>query len=140
MRQDYTGSPYYIPNHQYGSYNLLVAVSCAVGQSRTPVYGLLDTASEWCVLPVNIATELGYSFGPTSDTSLLHTRFGLIHGRLERMDIRLPAEDGSDLTVDATCFISEDWTGPLVIGWRGFLERIHFALDTTEELFYFRAG
>ncbi len=44
------------------------------------------------------------------------------------------------MTIDATCFISADWPGSLVIGWRGGLERICFGFNTTEEGFYFAAG
>jgi hypothetical protein len=41
--------------------------------------------------------------------------------------------------IEATWFISPDWPGPLVLGWKGCLERLRFALDPTpeEEWFYF---
>ena len=39
--------------------------------------------------------------------------------------------------MDATWFVAPDWPGPSVIGWRGCLERMRFALDPGEEAFYF---
>jgi hypothetical protein len=50
------------------------------------------------------------------------------------------ASEGRPLTIQATCFVSADWPGPMVIGWKGCLERIHFGFDTTLELFYFAEG
>ena len=69
--------------------------------------------------------------------SHLHTRFGLITGSLGRVTVRFVAADGEPLTIDATCFTSEGWLGPMVIGWKGCLERIRFGLDPSEEAFYF---
>lgn len=70
-------------------------------------------------------------------TVRLSTRFGIISGWTERIPLLLPAEAGDDAEIDATWFISEDWLGPLVIGWKGCLERIRFALDPAEDSFYF---
>ncbi|MCP4104714.1 MAG: hypothetical protein GY749_04125 [Desulfobacteraceae bacterium] len=62
-------------------------------------------------------------------------------GALHRMNISLPAYSGDDLTVESTVFISEEWEGPIVLGFKGFLERIRFALDpgiaAGEQFFYF---
>lgn len=44
---------------------------------------------------------------------------------------------GKSMTVEATCFVSAAWPGPLVIGWKGCLERMRFALDPDDEFFYF---
>ena len=67
----------------------------------------------------------------------VHSRFGIIEGRVERIPLRLPAADGDSLTVEATWFISPQWPGPNVLGWRGCLERFRFALDPGEDRFYF---
>ena len=56
---------------------------------------------------------------------------------MERIPVRFAAEEGNSLEVEATWFLSEDWIGPPVIGWKGCLERIRFALDPAEEPFYF---
>ncbi|NIM13411.1 MAG: hypothetical protein GTO45_14950 [Candidatus Aminicenantes bacterium] len=64
-------------------------------------------------------------------------------GSLHRINISLLADQksGYDLTVESSVFISEEWDGPIVLGYRGFLERIRFALDpgviSGEQMFYF---
>jgi len=51
--------------------------------------------------------------------------------------MRFRATEGQPLLVEATWFVSPDWPGPLVLGWKGCLERFRFALDPNEERFYF---
>ena len=65
----------------------------------------------------------------------MHTRFGLLEGFLARAPVTFAAD--RDLVVDATWFISSEWNGPVVLGWKGCLERMHFAFDTVGELFWF---
>jgi hypothetical protein len=108
-----------------------------VGSLKRAVFALLDTASEWCVLPPGLATELADDLEVIVAPTHLHTRFGLITGSLGRLTVRFPAADGEPLAVDATCFTSESWPGPMVIGWKGCLERMRFGLDPSEEAFYF---
>jgi hypothetical protein len=54
-----------------------------------------------------------------------------MNGHLHRMPISLLAEQGqgTDLQVDSTVMVTPEWTGPTVLGFRGFLERLRFALD-----------
>jgi hypothetical protein len=58
-------------------------------------------------------------------------------GKLERVGLRLVADEGDTLEVEASCFVSQDWAGPMVIGWKGCLEWIRFALDPSENALYF---
>jgi hypothetical protein len=55
----------------------------------------------------------------------------------KHIPIVFQAEEGEDLEVPATWFISEHWPGPVVIDWKGGLERMRFALDLSEDAFYF---
>jgi hypothetical protein len=106
---------------------------------RRQVFALLDTASEWCVLPADLVAELADELDLIPVASQLHTRFGLLSGALGRVTIVFDAAEGVPLGVDATCFTSEAWLGPMVIGWKGCLERMRFGLDPSEEAFYFGA-
>ena len=54
-----------------------------------------------------------------------------------RLQLTFEAEVGGPLDLDATWFVAPDWPGPMVLGWKGCLERIRFALDPTQEWFYF---
>ena len=106
------------------------------GDRKDQEIALLDTASEWCILPFPIALEFGYDLETASGVRL-HTRHGLISGELIRLPILFVAEEEESVEVDATWFISRDWPGPMVIGWKGCLERIRFALDPSEDAFCF---
>lgn len=132
-----TGRSYYESDWEEGQHTLLVAVPCHIGNIRRALFALLDTASEWCVLPHELAVELGEALEVVPAASVLHTRFGRLTGALGRVTIRFDAADGEPLAVDATCFTSEGWPGPVVLGWKGCLERIRFGLDPSDESFYF---
>jgi hypothetical protein len=67
----------------------------------------------------------------------LSTRFGLLRGSLYRVPVRLPADEGDPLDLEATVFFSPEWRGPSFVGYEGLLQRIRFAVDPEENLFYF---
>jgi hypothetical protein len=135
LSQVYTGRAGYAADYMEGPFQLSVAVECLVGELA--VNALLDTGSQWCVLPAEIAVTLDETSGSDEPTERLSTRLGTFAGRLVRIPLALVAEDGETVDVDATWFVSPDWPGPAVIGWKGCLERIRFALDPTLEQFYF---
>jgi hypothetical protein len=137
VTQDYAGRSRYRADYQSGPFELLVAVSCLLGDLPVPTYGLLDTAAYWCILPPELAEALGYHLDPTEQPVRLQTRMGPLEGHLERCYIRFPAEEGDQAEMDATFFVCAEWPGPLVIGWKGALERIRFGLDPDRETFCF---
>ena len=140
LTQSYSGRSSYVADYTQEPDRLLVAVKCLVAGLPSPFYGLLDTASPWSILPAHLAEELGCSLEPEPPTPSLRTgRCGLISGRLERIWLRFPAEEGDALDLNALWYVSADWNGPLVIGWKGCLEAIRFALDPSEDRFYFGA-
>lgn len=61
------------------------------------------------------------------------TRLGSMPGRLQRVLVTLIADEGANAEVDATVFVAPAWTGPVVLGYRGFLERLRFGLDPGKE-------
>ncbi|MGV3720836.1 MAG: hypothetical protein ACO1SX_07990 [Actinomycetota bacterium] len=132
----FTGRSGYLSDASMGPHRLLVAVPCRIADAMTPVFALLDTASEWCVLPGDLAEELETDW-EASPRIRLHSRFGLIPGALVRTSLSFPAEEGQETQVDATWFVSAEWPGPAVLGWKGALERIRFAIDPADETFYF---
>ena len=133
--QTYAGRSHYQADRQLEQHRLFVEVACWVGTQK--VDALVDTGSEWCVLPAELAMQLGYDSQTDELDTRLHTRFGTIVGRLARIALSLHADEGVRVDVEATWFISQDWPGPPVLGWKGCLERIRFALDPAEESFYF---
>lgn len=118
-----------------GQDHIFVAVACRLGRSVLEVGALLDTGSEWCV-----ASPVEFDSSETPEwlgNARIHTRFGLIEGYIGRAPLTFQATEGEELRIDATWFISDDWNGPVVVGWKGCLERMNFALDTGRELFWF---
>lgn len=137
LQQTYDGCAEYLYAYEAGPYTLLVGVPCSVGNEDDHDVGLLDTAAEWSILRPDIATTLGLLDRPVGPALRLASRLGTFDGTLERAELTLPAAEGRDVTIDVTWFVSEDWTGPLVLGWTGCLDRLRFALDPTEDAFYF---
>jgi hypothetical protein len=135
LSQVYTGRAGYAADSVEGPYQLSVGVECLVGEFA--INALLDTGSQWCVLPAKIALALDEATASHEPVERLSTRLGTFAGRLVRLPLAFVAEDGETMDVDATWFVSADWPGPAVIGWKGCLERIRFALDPTLEQFYF---
>lgn len=135
MIQEYTGKARYFTGLPSAVGSLLVAITCRV--EGLAIRSLLDTASEWCVLRWETAIALGWSAVSSGPPVPLSSRFGQVEGWLERLSLSFPAEEGVTLEIEATWFISEDWPGPPVLGWKGCLERLRFALDPGEEWFYF---
>jgi hypothetical protein len=136
VNQSYRGRSLYRSDIAEPSGNLLVAVVCRLGDLEEPELALLDTASQWCILPPRVALELGYDLEATGDTRF-HTRFGLLSGQLIRLPLFFVADEGETAEIDATWFASGDWPGPIVIGWKGCLERIRFGFDPSDDSFYF---
>lgn len=136
MIQQYDGRAGYRSSETGPTGDLIVAVLCQLSATRGDETALLDTASQWCVLPPDIAADLGISTESDGNTRL-HTRFGTLSGELIRFPVRFPADEGKPAEVEATWFLSPDWPGPLVIGWTGCLERMRFAFDPREGDFYF---
>jgi hypothetical protein len=136
MNQTYSGRSRYHTDVEEVSGTLLLAVRCVVGSSTEEDIALLDTASQWCVLPPSVALELGFDV-ETEGNVRVHTRFGLLAGELLRLPVAFVAEEGERGAVEATWFLSPDWPGPVVIGWKGCLERMRFAFDPSENDFYF---
>ena len=102
-----------------------------------PILAIVDTAATWCVFNWKVGTTLAQSFEPIPGRSVVSTRLGLFRGSLYRIPLRLDAEEGEFLEVEATVFLSPDWTGPNFIGYQGLLQRIRFAVDPEANLFYF---
>jgi hypothetical protein len=137
LRHDYTGACRYVADHKVGPDPLLIALPCLVGGVPDEQYGLLDSGSYWCVLPQYLRRALGCEPERSAPVARISTRFGLFEGWLERLSLEFPAIIGEPYVVEATWFVSLDWPGPMVLGWKGCLERFRWAIDPEEEAFYF---
>lgn len=133
-----TGSAFYVDAdsaHPHLDPRILVRLS--LGFIPRPLLAVVDTAAPWCLFEPEVGYVLRQMFRPIELRVPLSTRIGLIHGDLYRIPLVLFADDGQDLDVDATVFLSPDWTGPNFLGYQGLLQRIRFAVDPETNLFYF---
>jgi hypothetical protein len=108
---------------------LTVAVRCMLADLPFENQALLDTAAAWSIVGGDIADMLGPRLGDPGQTMILSTRIGRIRGELHELEVVLVAERGESLSVTGSVLVAPGWTGPIVLGYRGFLERLRFALD-----------
>jgi hypothetical protein len=131
-----TGGAYVHFLHDIGPYKLVTAVECEFTAINTKQIALLDTGAELSVMGA-VAYELflykhlvlGASVGNTT----INTRLGNFQGTLHRVEVSLTADWGQPLTIEGTFLFCEQWTGPTVLGFHGFLERVRFAIDPNYE-------
>ncbi len=107
-----------------------MAVRCKLPGVPGIEMALLDTGAQWSMIGGELARILLGSIEITNDKPpAMQTRKGRMQGKMGRLTITLVAEEGRHLDVDATVMLSEDWPGPVVLGYRGLLERARLALD-----------
>jgi hypothetical protein len=126
---------------------IILPISIDVGKSIT-TQAVLDTGAPYGIITPDIAQAAGYTTDLALERETLKVRGLKLNGSLVRLNITLQASIGQNLTVDATTFIpdiDQNWDKfstlwgefPAFVGLAGFLERIRFAIDPTEDTFYF---
>jgi len=101
---------------------------------------LLDTGAEYSVIAPQVAQEAGLDAADGREIVMSHrSGTGNTPGKLVRASVRLCAEEGEDLIVDATVFVpSHAWpAGRNFIGYTGLLEAVRLALDPQSNDVYF---
>ena len=141
-----SGCASFFIDHSSGIWRLPIAVRCRIGSLDLEYLALLDTGAEWSVIGGETAKMVEDELDFQTESLNMSTRLGRISGKLHRIEISLIADPncGRDIAVESTVFVSDEWAGPLVLGYRGFLERIRFAFDpgmiSGDQWFYFGVG
>jgi hypothetical protein len=123
--------------------NRIVLNVAPEGQKGADVKMIIDTGAPWCILNPRLLEEWDLiSEAPPSPTTKLNIRGEIRWGSLMRANLTLEATSGEDLTVEATFFVpflelDEVWNYPNFLGLGGFLDRIRYAVDASENAFYF---
>jgi hypothetical protein len=105
----------------------------------------LDTGAPFVVCKPEIAEALGIDPASGEPFENFNLRNSYLNGHLHRMNVTLLAEQGDPLTVDATVFVpdpmsNQNWGNfPAILGMGGLLERIRFAVDPSQDQFFFGA-
>jgi len=123
-----SGSASLVVDAEHDAQALPLAVRCRFG-SLKPELALLDTGSEWSVVGGEAAELLDAELGPERRALTLDSRRGVVRGALHGLRMELIANQGENLIIDGVCLIAPSWSGPSVVGFRGFLERIRLAVD-----------
>jgi hypothetical protein len=100
------------------------------------VYALVDTGTPYCIFETEIVEALGVA-DASGESMTLRTAYGSFQGTIQRLTIRLAAEQGDSLDIDASVFVTDAWGYGNFVGYSGFLERFRFAFDPATNAFYF---
>lgn len=137
-----TGDIHYKDFYPHEEHVARLVLIVTVARSTT-VQAIVDTGAPWCIFAPDIVRDYVQADHALSVTLLVR---GISYtGKLVRMRIGLRAEcGGDDLDVDATVFVPKlppgaAWPYPNFIGLDGFLNRIRFAVDPFDNIFYFGA-
>lgn len=121
-------STVFLPCTRLQGQKLIVPVRCNLGDIPEDYFALLDTGAEWTVVGGDLARLVGGQASPCGESKDISTRLGPVTGELHRVDVTLLADTGKDQRIDATILLCPEWDGPIVLGYRGLLERLRFAL------------
>jgi hypothetical protein len=124
-----SGCAQYTIEREEGAFPLIVAARCRLGRQRTVEWAMVDTGAQWSVIGGEIAAGLDGDFFDAGKEIAMSTRLGRFSGRFQRLDVTLEADEGEALLVSATVAVLPSWPGPVVLGYRGFWERVRLGLD-----------
>ena len=98
---------------------------------------MLDTGSELTILSREWALAHGLFPFASAPTVPLNSRFGILYGNMVSCWLSIPELEGQPLAWEGEVWISENWPGPSVIGWRGVLDRLRMHLHTKDGIAHF---
>lgn len=116
-----------------------VYVKIAVAGFDVPLLAQVDTGAAYSTLETQVAEALGM-LDLKEHPTRISTRLGAIGGQLVSLPITLIADVGESLDLEATFFISREWTGATFLGYTGLLDRLRIALDAPANAFHFGDG
>jgi hypothetical protein len=138
------GSTFYDDHYPEDKNQNRIVLTIAPEKAKdAPIKMIVDTGAPWCILDPELAETWDLlSESDNAPITNLNIRGELRWGSLIRANVILHAENGEDLTVDATLFVpfvepDEVWNYPNFLGLSGFLGRFRFAVDASENAFYF---
>jgi predicted aspartyl protease len=99
-------------------------VRCAI-EGLEEMDALLDTGSQYCILPPAVARELLLDPSAEPRESFQRGPDRRYEGAVHMARVRIRALAGQDLEADPAWVVPPDWEGPPVLGWRGFLATLN---------------
>ncbi len=130
-------------DHYSNEKTVRIVLNVYLADHPEPISAIADTGAPWCVLNpfmfkkvAHLAESMYTLDSPLNIRGLNYT------GWLYQLPMRLEALIGESLDIVGTAFVpdlppGEEWLYPNFIGLDGFLNRIRFAVDPANNLFFF---
>jgi|GEM_PF-409114 len=119
-----------------------VILSIRLGEIETSAF--VDTGGVYLLCAPQLAYRLGLNPQDGIPVPPLQWGRGRFDGALHRVNLTFIAADGDDLSIESTMFVpllkaEEQWPEdfPCILGMQGCLERLRFAVDPSDDTFYF---
>ena len=117
-----------------------IHIRVELGDSDIEFLALVDSAAPWCILESRLVEAAQDQLEELPRDVAISTRLGRFEGRLYLGELKLLPDDGEELFVATTFFLSPEWPGGNFVGYVGFLDRFRFAVDPPENRFFFGAA
>ena len=141
------GAMWYEDRYPGDNNNNRIVIPVQFEHADPPIPVIVDTGAPWPILDPHKADELGIDYRAGGwRANPLYIRGFLYYGWFCDMTVTFVVDEGfgRSLDVEATVFIpelppDEAWLHPNFIGLDGLLNRVRFAVDPENNLFYFGA-
>jgi len=105
-------------------------------------FAVLDTGAPYVVCSPEVARSMRLTSAAALERARILIRGVWVNGDLHRLNLKLPADQGESFSFEVTAFVPDAREGsigsfPSFLGLNGCLERIRFALDPSDDTFYF---
>lgn len=112
--------------------------------AKQPTTGMVDTGSPLMICHPELADLIGFDHDEALEEREVLFRDEWVEGYVHRVQVTLLSEDGYPVHVDAPMLVPDprqdfvdDFFPASVLGMRQCLESIRFAIDPSNETFYF---
>ncbi len=132
-----TGAVGYSSHLGTGTWSRIIVEVRLEGVRTLETTAMLDTAAPYMICRRDLAEFLGLEYSREGDTDKINIRGATVEGSLHRVPLSFLAEQGEDLTIEASVFVPRYVELPhSFIGLTSCLESIYFAVDPLNEVFF----
>lgn len=117
--------------------SIYIPLDIPLSDGSVTVLAFVDTGAPYLIIGPDEIELLGLKPHPAAAEIRMDTRVGSICGFLDRLALRIPAEDGDSLRVEVMVFASRDWNEGVFAGYEGCLSNINFAVQPQTNHFFF---
>jgi predicted aspartyl protease len=120
--------------------SLRITIDIRIRDFKSPAF--IDTGGIYLICPPEVADVLDLQPEDVLFRERILLRGLSIAGSVYRLPLTLIADRGNSIIIEATAFVPDDehldWDNfPCILGMEGCLERLCFAVDPVNEIFYF---